>query len=171
MSTSGMPSEPNFVLHPNEAEARAAAELLFQRTALQLRALLPLSADIRHIGATAIPGCLTKGDLDIVVRVAAEDFAAADEALARRFARNTGSKRTDGFSSFEDATTWPHLGLQLTVVGGGDDYFHLFAEALMRDPDLVAQYNALKRQCDGMPMDTYRATKGDFIETVLNSQR
>ena len=35
-----------------------------------LRPLLP-TAEIEHIGATAIPGALTKGDLDVMVRVAA----------------------------------------------------------------------------------------------------
>jgi hypothetical protein len=29
------------------------------------------------VGATSIPGCVTKGDLDVVIRVQAADFAAA----------------------------------------------------------------------------------------------
>jgi GrpB-like predicted nucleotidyltransferase (UPF0157 family) len=64
-----------------------------------LVARLPATADVRHIGATAVPDCLTKGDLDIVVRVPSDDFADADTALATLFARNEGSIRTEGFSS------------------------------------------------------------------------
>lgn len=168
MADFDLPPEPDFALHPDVETARADAERLFGRISSELRVLLPPSTDIRHIGATAVPGCLTKGDLDIVVRVAAEDFIAADAALAARFARNIGSKRTDTFSSFEDGATSPHLGVQLTVAGGEDDYFHLFVESLMRDRELVALYNALKRQFDGQPMDVYRAAKSTFVTTVLS---
>lgn len=163
-----MSVEPNFSLHPDPARARAAAEELFGRTAILLRRLLPASADIRHVDATAIPGCLSKGDLDIVVRVDPPDFEAADAALAAHFARNLGSTHT--FSAFEDSGTTPHLGVQLTVAGAAEDFFHVFIEALTRDPDLLARYNALKRQYDGHPMETYRAAKSAFIEAVLAGQ-
>ena len=162
-----MSVEPDFSLHPDPALARAAAHELFERTATILRGLLPASADIRHIGATAAPGCLTKGDLDIVVRVEAVDFAAADSAIATLLARNTGSTHTDTFSAFEDGGTSPHLGVQLVVAGSPDDCFHSFAEALQRDPDLLARYNDLKRQYDGHPMDVYRAAKDAFIALAL----
>lgn len=163
------PTEPDLALHRNADQARADAERLFERVASELKTLLPSSADIRHIGATAVAGCLTKGDLDIVVRIAAHDFVQADDALAARFARNVGSKRTETFSSFEDKATTPHLGIQLTVAGGEDDDFHLFVDALRRDPDLVARYNALKRQFDGQPMDVYRTAKSAFIGDVLRA--
>ena len=168
MADFDLPPEPNFALHPDVETARADAECLFGRISSELRAFLPPAADIRHIGATAVAGCLTKGDLDIVVRVGAEDFIAADEALGMRFARNIGSKRTASFSSFEDVETSPHLGVQLTVAGGEDDYFHLFVEALRRDRKLAVQYNVLKKQFDGQPMDVYRAAKSAFVTTVLS---
>jgi GrpB-like predicted nucleotidyltransferase (UPF0157 family) len=50
--------------------ARLAAEALFDATSEQLTALLPPSSEVLHIGATSVPGALTGGDLDIVVRVA-----------------------------------------------------------------------------------------------------
>ena len=165
---SDLPPEPDFSLHPDEAKARAAAERLFERVAADLRVLLPASADIRHVGATAVPGCLTKGDLDIVVRVPAEAFVATDQALAARFARNVGSKHTDSFSAFEDAAATPHLGIQLAVVGSEDDCFHFFVEALRQDRGLVARYNALKIAFDGQPMEVYRAAKSAFIQDVLS---
>jgi len=168
MGTADLPREPDFSLHPDHKRARADAERLFEHVAAELRRVLPASADIRHVGATAVPGCLTKGDLDIVVRVPTEAFLATDTVLAGRFTRNVGSKRTDSFSSFEDVETSPHLGIQLTVAGGEDDYFHLFVEALQRDRKLVARYNALKRQFDGQRMDVYRAAKSAFVMTVLS---
>lgn len=162
-----MSDEPPFRLVADPEQARRDAERLFARTLVVLRQHLPASADIRHIGATAIPGCLTKGDLDIVVRVPAEDFIDAEASLAALLARNAGSMRSNTFSAFEDASALPHLGVQLAVMGGPNDFFHLFVEALRNAPDLVAAYNALKRGHDGSPMHAYRKAKDRFVEAVL----
>ena len=113
----------------NPERARDQAERLFGLTRAALQSVLP-TADIRHVGATAIRGCLTKGDLDIVVRVPAKDFAQAETVLATRYAFNSGSTRTTDFAAFEDATTDPPLGIQLTVIDGPFDFFHAFVEAL-----------------------------------------
>ncbi|MCJ2092532.1 GrpB family protein [Methylobacterium sp. J-072] len=134
-----------------------------------LEPVLPAATEILHVGATAIPGCLTKGDLDIVVRVEGQGFAAAESCLAARFARNDGSVRTDDFAAFEDTGRMPHLGIQLTVKDGPLDVFHRFAAALRADPELVARYNALKRAHHDHPMTLYRAAKDAFIADVLQS--
>jgi GrpB-like predicted nucleotidyltransferase (UPF0157 family) len=158
--------EPPFRL-ADAGRAREAAERLFEAVSRKLAAKLPATAEIHHIGATAIPGCLTKGDLDIVVRIPAADFAAADAALASLLARNEGSVRTEAFSAFEDKASDPHLGVQLAALDGPFDDFHLFVEALRRSPQLVEDYNELKRGHDGADMETYRAAKGAFVERVL----
>jgi GrpB-like predicted nucleotidyltransferase (UPF0157 family) len=165
-----MSNEPAFKLVDTE-RAREDAATLFDAISMSLKAVLPPTADVRHIGATAVPGCLTKGDLDVVVRVAAEDFNDADSALAARFKRNDGSTRTNAFSAFEDVSSYPHLGVQLTVVGGEFDLFHQFVEALQRSPALVREYNALKRTHDGGDMTVYRKAKAAFVEKVLASSR
>lgn len=155
-----------FRLVPSDAAAvRAAAAFELLRT--RLVALLPAGADIEHVGATAVPGCLTKGDLDICVRVDGDAFGAADAALAAQFARNTGSVRTDAFSAFADDTADPPLGIQLVARGGELDDFVRFRDALRADPSLVAAYNNLKFASDGRPMDDYRAMKAAFVVKVL----
>jgi GrpB-like predicted nucleotidyltransferase (UPF0157 family) len=159
-----------FMLAADPDTARASAARLFESVRARIRPLLPRDAEIRHIGATAIPGCLTKGDLDIVVRVAKRDFAAAEAALACHFARNAGSGRTDDFAAFAVAASTPHLGIQLTARGGALDGFHVFADALRADPDLVRRYNDLKRAHHGAPMDVYRAAKDAFIAQVLDAK-
>ena len=159
-------NEPPFALVDPDL-ARAAAICLFEKIETELRGRLPRRADIRHIGATAVPGCLTKGDLDIVVRVPTADFEAADAALAAHFGRNTGSIRTESFSAFEDGLLDPHLGIQLTTIGGAHDYFHLFVDALLASPALVTKYNALKQQFDGVEMAAYRRAKDAFVERVI----
>jgi GrpB-like predicted nucleotidyltransferase (UPF0157 family) len=147
--------------------ARSAAETLFHTIAAELAAVLPTSAEVRHIGATAVPGCLTKGDLDIVVRVEQADFPAAQSLLMTRYKRNAGSIRTNAFAAFEYAHRTPHLGVQLTVKGGAFDVFHHFVEALRADPALVRHYNDLKQHFRGRPMADYRAAKDAFVGEVL----
>ncbi len=148
--------------------AEEKAQLLFERVRNSLVLLLPSDVDIRHIGATAVPGCLTKGDLDIVIRVPDRTFRQADTLLERRFARNGGSIRNASFSAFEDASTDPHLGIQLTTIRGPHDFFHLFVEALRRSPELLTEYNNLKLRHDGSDMATYRAAKDAFVERILD---
>ena len=162
----GMSHEPPFQLVDPEP-AREKAQRHFEHVRNSLVTHLPPGADIRHIGATAVPGCLTKGDLDIVIRVDAGSFRQADALLAARFARNNGSIRTRGFSAFADPSTDPHLGIQLAVIGGPHDFFHLFVDALLRSPALVTEYNALKQHYEGKNMNTYRAAKDAFVEQVL----
>lgn len=161
-----MNNEPPFALVDTEG-ARKAAERLFATVRRSLVAMLPSTADIRHIGATAVAGCLTKGDLDIVVRVPAAEFENAEAALASRFSRNEGSFRSTTFAAFEDPSSNPHLGIQLAAIDGPSDVFHLFVQALQNSPELVDEYNALKRRYEGVQMATYRAAKDAFVERVL----
>lgn len=133
----------------------------------RLTTVLPQAASVAHVGATAVPGCDTKGDLDIAVRVAPEDFAAAETALAALLDRNTGSGRTESFAAFKDDAARPPLGVQLVALGSPLDVFVRFRDLLRADPGLVACYNALKREHDGAGMGAYRAAKSAFIETAL----
>lgn len=71
------------------------------------------------MGASAIPGCLTKGYLDLVVRVDAAEFDRAEAALAASFRMmKPGSIRTDDFAAFADETRVLPLGIQRTVENG-----------------------------------------------------
>ena len=156
-----------FLLTEDTAAAVSAAHAAFAALQARLSPLLPAARDIRHIGATAVPGCLTKGDLDIVVRVQLADFAATEATLAKLFERNTGSVRTADFAAFKDDLADPQLGIQLTAIGGAFDNFHCFVKRLQRDPALVEAYNDLKRRFHGRAMDEYREAKGAFVATVL----
>lgn len=105
-----------------------------------------------------------------MVRVEREDFQVTDAAFVARYARNSGSVRTNEFAAFEDDASTPHLGIQLTVKGGEFDVFHQFAAALRADPTLVERYNELKRAHDGQPMDRYRAAKDAFVTDALRGR-
>ncbi|RVQ66520.1 hypothetical protein EKN06_10925 [Croceicoccus ponticola] len=159
-----------FVLAPDADRARRRAEATFAELVPLLRAILPSEAEIHHIGATSIAGCLTKGDLDIIVRLPAEAFGTAERALAERFDPNIGTIRTADFASFKDDDRDPQLGILLTAFGSDYDFFLDFHRALVTDQAAVAAYNALKARCDGGDMDDYREEKGRFIRAVIASR-
>jgi GrpB-like predicted nucleotidyltransferase (UPF0157 family) len=147
-------------------EVFAKADRLYAEVAPRIAAVLP-AADIHHVGSTAVPESLTKGDLDIVVRVSVNDFAEAEAVLESMFARNTGSFRSDEFAAFLDSSTDPELGVQLVVAGSKVDHFLQWRALLERDPNLRREYDELKRRFDGKSMDAYREAKAQFIAERL----
>ena len=97
-----------------------------------IKELLP-NADVQHVGSTAIPNCLTKGDLDIQVRVSTNQFIQAVEALSTRYALNDGSVKTNDFRAFKDDSADPPLGIQLTVFHTELDFFWKFRDVLLQN--------------------------------------
>jgi GrpB-like predicted nucleotidyltransferase (UPF0157 family) len=163
-----MPLE-RVTFHRSDIFSAAAARVVGGHTA-RLQHLLP-HADIQHIGSTAIPGRLTKGDVDLVVRVAPARFAESEQLLAAHYARNEGSDRTPDFAAFKDDNAELPLGIQLAAISGSCDDFVRFRNLLRARPSLAYQYDAIKRQFNGRGMDEYRAAKGEFVERVLGLPR
>ncbi|GJD80074.1 GrpB family protein [Methylobacterium gregans] len=164
----GTTAEPEILRLADPALAARAAWRLFACVRAELGACLPAEAAIEHVGATAEPGCLGKGDLDIAVQVPSDLFAACRAILAQRYADNPGSVRTADFAAFCDAAAEPPLGIQLVAIGSEFDLFVRFRDRLRAEPDLVERYNALKRAHAGRSMAAYRAAKADFIVAVLS---
>lgn len=162
-----MAHHETLTLVPDLEAACLAAQATFEGMKRTLVEMLPPSAEVLHVGATAIPGCLTKGDLDIVIRVGQSEFDRTDGILASRFTRNAGSVRTQEFSAFEDLGRALHVGIQLVARDGSFDFFHRFVDALRANPELVRRYNALKLAFDGKSMVDYRKAKDTFIAEAL----
>ena len=163
-----MSAEPKLSLadSPNLfEEAHAFADTV----AARLRSLLGDHVEIHHVGATAVPGCLTKGDVDIVVRADAANFAALRERLDAHYEQNLGSPRDATFASYTDESQGFPLGIQLVARGSEHDNFHQFTQRLRQSGTLLAAYNALKRAYIGADMETYRAAKADFISRALSA--
>ncbi|WP_127509661.1 GrpB family protein [Paenibacillus humicus] len=148
---------------------REAAESLFLAEKAKLLAVLP-EADIQHVGSTSLPRGLTKGDLDIQVRVRADRFAEAVVMLSSLYERNEGSSSTEHFRAFKDDGAVPPLGIQLTVAGSETDFFWKFREVLARNESYLQEYDSLKRRYDGCGMDEYRAEKNAFFERLMTTE-
>jgi GrpB-like predicted nucleotidyltransferase (UPF0157 family) len=149
-------------------EVRDLAETVFHEHRDAVLAIVP-DAEVEHVGATAVPGALTKGDVDLVVRVRGPDFAAAVEALRGRYAVHQPHNWTPTLASFKAPhATGLEVGIQLVVEGSdADGFFGPFRDALIRSPGLLAEYNDLKQRLDGLEYERYTERKGEFIERIL----
>jgi len=72
-------------------------------------ALLPAAED-EHVGATAVPGALTKGDVDLLVRASEREFAEAVSILRNRYVIHQLHNWTRTLASFKAPA---HLRLRL----------------------------------------------------------
>lgn len=119
-----------------------------------------------------MPGALTKGDVDLVVRVAADRFPTAVAALRRLYTINQPENWTDSFASFKDDATFPlPFGAQLVINDSADDGFIALRDRLSSDPRALAGYNAIKREYEKASNAAYRAAKGAWIEALLTEPR
>ncbi|MEM6484887.1 MAG: GrpB family protein [Pseudomonadota bacterium] len=144
------------------------AERVFETVRSMLLTLLP-AAGVEHVGSTALPRGLTKGDLDIAVVVAPQEFLNAAERLSARFAPSAESEASDRFRHFEG-----HLGKDkfsvLLITHGSIEHRKIIGwrDLLIANPHLKAEYEALKRAHQGGLMSGYRQAKEQFILTHLD---
>ena len=152
----------------SEATVRDSARRLFDDVVRKITQTLP-QAEVHHVGSTAIPGALTKGDLDVQVRVTAADYEASRDRLAMLYAINKGGFVAADACSFEDYDTNPPHGVHLTVIGGSCDIQWRFRDALRASDELKQRYEALKRRFHGGSMSSYREAKEQFVVSVQDS--
>lgn len=150
------------LVRENEIRGRIGAVFECQRD--RLAKLLP-QARVEHVGSTAVPGALTKGDLDICVSVRAEEFATATEVLSAAFAVHQPENWTDGLASFcAPAEDEVETGIQLLVAGGVEEgWFIGWRERLRGDADLRDRYDRCKSEHRDAPVEAYRAAKERLI--------
>jgi GrpB-like predicted nucleotidyltransferase (UPF0157 family) len=138
-----------------------------QRVTAELSSSLP-DALIEHVGATAVPGSLTKGDLDVLVRVPESQFQPAAAQLKRRFAPKPENRPAD-LASFEaEPEDGVLIGVQLVVAGGRTDrLFVRWRDRLIQEPDLLQRYNEFKQEHRDLDYPEYTEAKAKFIEREL----
>ena len=129
-------------------------------------------AEIEHIGSTAVPDALTKGDLDLLVRTPPQLFERAIAVLRSRYEINQPENWTSGFASFREVPEGEvAVGIQLVVAGGADDRLLIaWRDRLLADPELLERYNEFKRGQEGADGDAYIEAKGAFIEAILGER-
>lgn len=142
-------------------------DLLYGILERRFARLMPFG-DIEHIGSTSIPGSITKGDLDISVRVPASRFEDALSLLDTCCERHEESHNTEEYQPYLCHIENQQVGIQLFISGSVYEKRFLFwRDALSNNPRLLEQYNDLKVAYHGRSMSEYRDAKSKFIRTHL----
>jgi GrpB-like predicted nucleotidyltransferase (UPF0157 family) len=139
----------------------------FSEVAAHVEAGLP-GVDVEHVGSTAVPGCLAKGDLDVLVRVPSEAFHSSMEVLDGLLARSPRNDPTDDYVEYDYMGRGFTASVQLAVVDGWHDRrFHGLKALLKSDPRALERYNGVKREHEGRSMEEYRRAKALLIKSLL----
>jgi GrpB-like predicted nucleotidyltransferase (UPF0157 family) len=145
-----------------------------ERTLLA-RVLAPwLEGGIHHVGSTAIPGIVAKPIIDIVAGVRGLGAARAAFQPLREISYAYSPHRPGIAHHFaKPSPRFPEYNLHLTEVESDLWRERLaFRDALRADPNLAAEYEALKLrlvQEHRNDLDAYTRGKRDFVARVLAS--
>jgi acyl-CoA thioester hydrolase len=135
-----------------------------------LRTLLPF-AHVEHVGATAVPGLPTKGDLDLQLRVPRERFDEARATLARHFRPYDHAYQAPDGASFDvDGPHAPAM-LHLTVIDSDADEQWVYRDLLREDRSLASSFRQLRHAYDGRPMREWRAAKAKVFDELKRDPR
>lgn len=152
-------------LEPEQYQQRCTQ--LFNSYQKEISTLLPF-AKIEHIGSSAIPNAISKGDLDIYVEVKSDQFEFAIAQLKTLdFIEKQNTLRTHELCMLESLNN-DDVAFQIVVTDSIFTFFLTFKNKLISSPTLVNEYNQLKLQCSHLDPDQYRTIKSDFINRVLN---
>lgn len=150
----------------NPEEYQAFNEKLFLRYKSKIEEVLP-DVRVEHIGASAIPTAISKGDLDIFVGVEAFKLERVVQLLVTLgFQEKFDTLRTPELCMLESSST-KDVAIQVVASGSEFEFFLIFRDKLRSNMSLVQQYNELKLSCEGLSQDAYRLKKSAFIEQVL----
>jgi GrpB-like predicted nucleotidyltransferase (UPF0157 family) len=152
-----------------EQESRGQVARLFAREQRRLTKLLG-EARIEHVGATAVPGSLTKGDLDICAVVSPERFESAVAALRSNYETHQLENWNSAYASFTaPADVDVAIGVQLVAAGSEDERsFVGWRDRLIAEPSLLRRYNELKLDHESNRPEDYREAKAGFINAESN---
>lgn len=142
------------------------ADRLFAEQKKRILKFVP-TADIQHVGGTSVPDLLTKGDLDINVRVSQADFPHAHRGLEKIYDINQRENWTHVYESYKNDESFElPVGIQLTQIDSDGDDFVKHRDSLLRDKNLVNRFNRLKMEFEGKDMESYRKAKTKFLRTL-----
>jgi GrpB-like predicted nucleotidyltransferase (UPF0157 family) len=144
-----------------EIHERAQAILATERE--RLAPLLP-PHELRLTGGTSVVTALTKGDVDLHLRVDELDFPATVAALRQLYAVVHRHMWTDTLATFSVPAPLP-TGVAVTPIGSEHDIrFVTTWQLLSSRPDLLAEYNAVKQTAGA----DYEARKSAFFDRIVN---
>ena len=148
-------------------DLHAAAGLIVADIRARLTALMP-GLEVHHVGATAMPASVTKGDVDVVVSVSSAQLAAVVEALRPRFTEKQRENWTPEFASFGDDGSYAlPVGVQVVVRDSENDIFVFLRDYFIAHPDELKEYDRLKIEHASEGPQAYWHAKDEFLSRIL----
>jgi len=149
----------------SELHERALA--IFEAERRRLADLAP-GGELVLTGATSLPAALTRGDIDLHLRVPPSDFTTAVEALKQPYRVVHPQIWTESLATFEVPDAPLPTGVAVTPIGSEHDIRFTKSWALLAHaPQLLEAYNDLKRRYEGGDVDAYEAAKSAFFTELL----
>jgi GrpB-like predicted nucleotidyltransferase (UPF0157 family) len=125
---------------------------------------LGVEGELVLTGGASVAGALTRGDIDLHLRVEADAFDAVVTRLRSTYPVASPKSWAATLAVFDVPARLP-TGLAVTPIGSEHDQrFCLSWQALRRDPALLAQYNDFKSATLGT--DEYEQRKSAFFSTL-----
>jgi GrpB-like predicted nucleotidyltransferase (UPF0157 family) len=139
--------------------------------AAELRALVPAFHEIEHIGSTAVPGLAAKPVIDMMAAVIALDAAqrALPALAARGYALIDAGMRN---RFFVQRPGDPAFNLHIVTIDSWPTRKErLMRDALIADPQAMAEYATLKRDlaaAHGDDIVAYTRAKTAFVQRIMD---
>ncbi|NDI84369.1 GrpB family protein [Undibacterium crateris] len=155
------------LLSPSEYQPIAAQ--VVEEVAREVTRLIP-GCRVEHVGSSAIPGVVSKGDIDVCVVVPAQQHQSVVTALELAgYAVKRDTLRTPELCMLLSPRANVDVALHVVAEGSRFEFFMRFRDALLASPTLVKQYNEVKQNACGMSPEEYRNAKSAFIASVLRT--
>ena len=120
------------------------------------------------VGGSSVPAALTKGDVDLHLRVPAAGFGPTVTALREIYAVVHPEIWQESLATFEVPDAPLPTGVAVTPVGSEHDTrFRLGWQLLAADPALVDAYNAMKLRHRDRP-EEYEQRKSAFFDMLMD---
>ncbi|MFG1493056.1 GrpB family protein [Halobacteriovorax sp. GFR7] len=142
---------------------------IFKELESELSALLE-HVRIIHIGASSIPGAVSKGDLDVFVGVNKKYFEPSLVKIKKLgYVEKEGTLRTPQLCMLVTDKYNHDVAIQLVENGSEFEDFLKFKNLLSENPALIEQYNELKRTSTHLNEDEYRSRKSKWVKNLLKN--
>lgn len=126
------------------------------------------SARFEHIGASSVPGSVSKGDLDIFLGVEKEQFNSTIKKLIDiGFEEKKDTLRTNELCMLTTDMYKHDVAIQVVINGSEFESFINFRDFMISRPDLVKELNQIKRDCRGLVPEHYRKIKSEWVEDII----
>lgn len=153
------------MLRAEDLHDDAAAVVEAERAAL---AAAGVPGELVWVGGSSVPGALTRGDVDLHLRVPPAQFGAAVALVGRDHAVVHPEIWCATLATFTVDAPLP-TGLAVTPVGSEHDVRFTRTWALLRaDPALLDEYNRVKAEA---PPERYEDLKSAFFDRILAGDR